>query len=101
MLLACKSQIIDCLYGYRAVISRMYLISSAPSVAVGPLSEALRSYLSVPCVPISAPYDAIFSVSFGGEYIGIAQLVTAGEINQTTSFIRSSQCPQLSLLARH
>ena len=51
------------------------------------------------CVPISALYDAILSVSFGGEYIGIAQLVTGGEINQTTSFIRSGQCSQPSLLA--
>jgi hypothetical protein len=35
-------------------------------ISVGSLTAARRNYLGVRCVPFSAPYDAIFSVSFGG-----------------------------------
>jgi len=35
------------------------------SVSFGSISEAHRYYLSVRCVPISEPQEAVFSVSFG------------------------------------
>jgi hypothetical protein len=33
-------------------------------ISVGSLTAARRNYLGVRCVPFSAPYDAIFSVSY-------------------------------------
>ena len=39
-------------------------LSAGMSASIGSLAEAHRSSPSVSYVPISAPYDAIFSVSF-------------------------------------
>jgi hypothetical protein len=51
--------------GHADYLPRLLLIDASARVALGSFSEAHRDFLSVRCVPISAPYDEILSVSFG------------------------------------